>query len=95
MLKLTWLKYSHALLFGTQKINLHSAASPWPPHAANPGSGTADLCLLTDTPVQDALEELKSNGIDILEGGQVVDRTGAVGRLRSIYIRDPDGNLVE
>jgi catechol 2,3-dioxygenase-like lactoylglutathione lyase family enzyme len=50
---------------------------------------------LTDTPIQDALEDLKSNGIEILEGGEVVDRTGAVGKLRSIYIRDPDGNLVE
>jgi catechol 2,3-dioxygenase-like lactoylglutathione lyase family enzyme len=86
---------SHALRFGSQKINLHDAASPWEPHAAVPQAGTADLCFLTDVPIQDAVNDFRDNGLEILEGGVVVDRIGAVGKLKSIYVRDPDGNLVE
>jgi catechol 2,3-dioxygenase-like lactoylglutathione lyase family enzyme len=85
----------HALLFGSQKINLHHADSPWEPHAAKPEPGTADLCFLTDTPIESVFDELTAQGLDIIEGNKIVDRIGAVGKLRSVYIRDPDGNLVE
>jgi catechol 2,3-dioxygenase-like lactoylglutathione lyase family enzyme len=58
--------------------------------------GTADLCFVTDTPIQDVLAEFKQVAeMEVLEGGKVVDRTGAVGDLKSVYVRDPDGNLVE
>jgi catechol 2,3-dioxygenase-like lactoylglutathione lyase family enzyme len=50
---------------------------------------------LTDTPIQEALGEFREKGLEVLEGNQVVDRAGAVGKLKSIYVRDPDGNLVE
>lgn len=82
-----------ALRFSDQKINLHQAGAEFRPHAATPLPGTADLCLLIDGPIADAIAHLEREGISIEEGP--VDRTGAVGPLRSVYIRDPDGNLVE
>ncbi|KZF23944.1 Glyoxalase/Bleomycin resistance protein/Dihydroxybiphenyl dioxygenase [Xylona heveae TC161] len=85
----------HALLFGPHKINLHEAGKEFEPKAQYPLPGSADLCFLTETPVADALEEVKRAGLEVLEGGKVVDRTGARGRIRSFYVRDPDGNLVE
>ncbi|KAK8183582.1 Glyoxalase/Bleomycin resistance protein/Dihydroxybiphenyl dioxygenase [Phyllosticta capitalensis] len=86
----------HALTFGQQKINLHAASSPYAPHARAPLSSTADFCLLTDTPVQEVAAALREGGGKDGEGAQVVmERTGARGRLRSVYVRDPDGNLVE
>ncbi len=82
-----------ALAFGTQKINLHPAAAPFAPHAAAPGPGTADLCLLTADPLDDWQAHLSALGIAVEEGP--VRRTGATGPLLSIYVRDPDGNLIE
>jgi catechol 2,3-dioxygenase-like lactoylglutathione lyase family enzyme len=87
--------YSHALLFGNQKINLHNAAEPWEPHAKRPEPGSADLCFLTDMHINSVLEKLKSGGLEVLEDAKVVSRVGASGSLRSVYIRDPDGNLIE
>jgi len=83
----------HALRFGRQKINLHLAGAEITPHAASPVPGAADLCLLLETPLEEAIDELRANGVPILLGP--VERTGACGPLRSIYLRDPDGNLIE
>ena len=82
-----------ALRFGDQKINLHQAGSEFQPHAATPLPGTGDLCLIVDGSIEAVVEHLGEVGIAIEEGP--VDRTGAVGPLRSVYVRDPDGNLVE
>ena len=82
-----------ALRFGDQKINLHQAGAEVQPHAATPLPGTGDLCLIVDGSIEAVVEHLGEVGIAIEEGP--VDRTGAVGPLRSVYVRDPDGNLVE
>ena len=87
--------FSHALLFGNQKINLHNASAPWEPHANRPEPGSADLCFLTDLSIDSVLEKLQSHKLEILEDEKVVSRVGARGNLRSVYIRDPDGNLIE
>ncbi len=82
-----------ALSFGRQKINLHPAAAPLKPHAAQPGPGTADLCLIAATPLVEVIAELHAEGVAIEEGP--VPRTGAIGPITSVYFRDPDGNLIE
>lgn len=82
-----------ALCFGNQKINLHPAASPFDPKAGNPGPGTADLCFLTDTSLQVWAAHLTANAVQIEEGP--VRRTGATGPIVSLYVRDPDLNLIE
>lgn len=82
-----------ALQFGSQKINLHKQGQEILPNARHATCGSADLCLLTDTPLDEVLEHLKTHGVDIVDG--IVPRTGAVGAIRSIYVYDPDGNLIE
>nr|WP_245627136.1 VOC family protein [Cognatishimia activa] len=82
-----------ALHFGDQKFNLHEAGNEFEPKAKSPIPGSADFCLLTDTPIEEVFNHLKALEIPIVDG--IVDRTGATGALRSIYIRDPDQNLVE
>ncbi len=82
-----------ALRFGAQKINLHVAGQEFTPHAARPAPGAADLCFLSATRLDDWQVTLAERGIDILDGP--VRRTGAAGPLMSVYIRDPDGNLIE
>ena len=85
----------HALRFGHQKINLHKSGAEFEPKAENVKPGSGDLCFLTDTSVDDVLAKLVKAQVYVLEDGKVVDRLGARGKLRSVYIRDPDGNLVE
>ena len=82
-----------ALHFGQQKINLHSAAAPISPHAAKPMAGSADLCFLAAKPINEVVNQLRACGV-VIEAGPV-DRTGAEGPITSVYIRDPDGNLIE
>lgn len=82
-----------ALSFGTQKINLHVAGLEFEPKAARPAPGTADLCFLSDAPLADWQAHLTAQGIAIEQGP--VPRSGATGPILSLYLRDPDGNLIE
>ncbi|EDI1331431.1 VOC family protein [Salmonella enterica subsp. enterica serovar Muenchen] len=82
-----------ALIFGAQKINLHQQEMEFEPKASRPTPGSADLCFITSTPINDVVSEILQTGIPIVEGP--VERTGATGEIMSIYIRDPDGNLIE
>ncbi|WP_244642670.1 VOC family protein [Phyllobacterium sp. 628] len=82
-----------ALRFGNQKINLHQAGHEFEPKAKAPTPGSGDLCFITATPLESVIAHLGALDIVIEEGP--VARTGATGPLRSIYIRDPDYNLVE
>lgn len=82
-----------ALAFGQQKINLHQAGAEFEPKARRPTPGSADLCLVTSDELRDVEKHLRGIGVEIEEGP--VGRTGAIGPIRSLYFRDPDGNLIE
>ena len=82
-----------ALVFGTQKFNLHEVGKEFEPKADRPTPGAIDLCLLTDTPIDAVVRHLETLGVPILEGP--VQRTGARGPIVSVYFRDPDLNLIE
>ena len=82
-----------ALKFGRQKINLHEAGNEFEPKAKEPLPGSGDFCLITEVPLERVVEHLTFCSVELVEGP--VTRTGAVGRIESVYFRDPDGNLVE
>ena len=82
-----------ALKFGEQKFNLHEVSKEFEPKAAFPTPGSADICLITNLPIQEAFERVSAKGIEIIEG--IVLRTGANGLIESFYFRDPDHNLIE
>ena len=83
----------HALHFGEQKINLHQAGAEIDPKSAHPTPGSGDLCFIVDTSIEDVVAHVAREGVAIEIGP--VDRTGALGPMRSVYLRDPDQNLVE
>ncbi|KAK3346543.1 hypothetical protein B0T25DRAFT_461817, partial [Lasiosphaeria hispida] len=83
------------LRFGSQKINLHLSGKEFEPKAQNVQPGSADLCFLVQDNVEGVLQRLKAEKVKALEGAELVQRMGAKAKLRSVYIRDPDGNLVE
>lgn len=82
-----------ALKFGSQKINLHVAGNEFEPKACRPTPGSADLCFLIEGSLAEVIAELTSKQVPIVEGP--VRRSGATGAIESVYVRDPDGNLVE
>ncbi|MGJ3253804.1 MAG: VOC family protein, partial [Elainellaceae cyanobacterium] len=82
-----------ALQFGQQKINLHEFGTEATPKAMQPTPGSADLCFVTETPLDQVNSHLHACGI--MSEAAFVQRTGAMGSILSIYIRDPDGNLLE
>ena len=82
-----------SLTFGTQKINLHQKGKELEPKAHSPTCGSMDLCFIVSTDLNQIEAELKGKGVEIIEGR--VERTGALGTINSIYLRDPDRNLIE
>ncbi len=81
------------LAFGRQKLNLHQAGREFEPKALRPAPGAIDLCFITEQPLADVMAQLRTHGVVIIEGP--VDKTGALGPMKSVYFRDPDGNLIE
>jgi catechol 2,3-dioxygenase-like lactoylglutathione lyase family enzyme len=82
-----------AFKFGQQKINLHVQGAEFEPKAHLPVPGALDLCFIAAVPLQAVIERLATAGWPIVEGP--VLRTGATGKIRSVYVRDPDLNLIE
>eukprot|EP01039_Chlorochromonas_danica_P004972 gene4972-5460_t len=82
-----------AFQFGNQKINLHVKGHEFEPKAHLPVSGALDLCFIAAVPLEEVMKRLDTHGVPIVEGP--VLRTGAISKIRSVYVRDPDLNLVE
>ena len=82
-----------ALAFGNQKINLHELGGEFEPKATSVTCGSADLCFITDHPIPHVINHFEDHNITLLDGP--VNRTGATGKIVSVYIKDPDGNLIE
>ena len=82
-----------AFRFGNQKINLHVKGREYEPKAHLPVPGALDLCFIASVPLDAVIAHLQREGVAIIEGP--VLRTGTVGKIRSVYVRDPDLNLIE
>lgn len=82
-----------ALKFGNQKINLHEWGREFDPKAHVPVPGSLDLCFIAAVSLEEVIKGLKTTNVSIIEGP--VAKTGAMGPMRSVYVRDPDLNLVE
>jgi len=93
MEEVTFAQGRKALVFGNQKINLHEHGHEIDPKATKPTPGSADLCFITETPLEQAITRLQGHGVAIIDGP--VSRTGATGPMTAVYFRDPDDNLVE
>jgi len=83
----------NALHFGSQKINLHPFRAEYLPHADIPAPGTGDMCLVCDGGIEEVVRDLAAQSVEIEVGP--VEQTGARGAMTSVYIRDPDKNLIE
>lgn len=93
MEKISFERERIAIRCGQQKINLHEVGKEFEHKASKPLPGSADICLITDTPLKMAIDQLKFHAIEIIEGP--VKKTGSQKTLLSIYVRDPDKNLLE
>jgi catechol 2,3-dioxygenase-like lactoylglutathione lyase family enzyme len=82
-----------AFRFGNQKINLHIKGREFEPKAHSPAPGSLDLCFIASVPLEAVIARLQAADVEIVEGP--VMRTGATSRIRSVYVRDPDLNLIE
>jgi len=82
-----------ALSFGNQKINLHSLGNEFEPKAINVKEGSADLCFIIKQPIKQSIEHLTACSVTVIDGPVI--RAGALGKIVSVYFRDPDGNLIE
>ena len=86
-------KGQHALKFGGQKINIHTKPGEFSPFARNPAPGSADFCLIAEGDIQGIRADLAAQGVKTET--EILPRNGALGPMDSLYLRDPDGNLVE
>jgi catechol 2,3-dioxygenase-like lactoylglutathione lyase family enzyme len=82
-----------ALKFGNQKINVHEWGKEFTPRAHVAAPGTLDLCFIAAVPLEEVIKKLEQNLVKIIDGP--VMKTGATSKIRSVYVRDPDLNLVE
>ena len=82
-----------ALKFGQQKINVHEWGREFEPRAHVAAPGTLDLCFIAALPLDEVMQRLDAAGVEIIDGP--VLKTGAVSKLHSVYVRDPDLNLIE
>lgn len=82
-----------AFKFGQQKINLHVKGREFEPKAHTPVPGALDLCFIAAVPLETVIERLRAFDVSVVEGP--VLRTGATSKIRSVYVRDPDLNLIE
>ncbi|APC12679.1 MULTISPECIES: VOC family protein [Providencia] len=90
---MTFGEQRYALQFGQQKINIHQYGKEFEPKAHLAVPGALDLCFISDIPLEQVQAHIEQQGVKIVEGP--VKRTGAVGPIMSIYLRDPDLNLIE
>ncbi|AKG23185.1 VOC family protein [Calothrix sp. 336/3] len=90
---ITFANSRQALQIGEQKINLHEFGKEFTPKALQPTPGAIDICLITPTPLSQVQQHLISCNVEIIAGPVI--RTGAMGEIISLYLRDPDGNLIE
>lgn len=93
MEEITFAEGRKALTFGDQKITVHEYGKKFEPNALKPTPGSADLCFITDTPITDVTKHLGQLNIPIMKGPVI--RTGAKGIIISVYVQDPDANLIE
>ncbi len=93
MQEVTFDKNRNAVVFGNQKINFHQHGEEFEPKALHPMPGSDDMCFITTDSLDDVIHHFSDCGIEIIDGP--VERTGALGSMMSIYVHDPERNLIE